>query len=203
MKSLFGTGGVAFRRGGVEGPVDTVAFGIYRTKVFEKVGLFREDLPKNQDDELHLRIRKRGGVIYLTNKIRVYYNPRENFRDLFHQYYGYGFFKPKVMKLHKKVDMIRHMVPPLFVLWLSLLILLAAFSEFGRYLLLFTIGLYLGLGLTFALLSSRGKTNPIYLLFAFLSMHFGYGLGFLRGLYSSELKLHRAKFGHLGGRSGL
>ncbi len=42
MSSVFGVGTAHFRTGAKEGLVDTVAFGMYRKQVFDKIGLFDE-----------------------------------------------------------------------------------------------------------------------------------------------------------------
>jgi GT2 family glycosyltransferase len=53
MSSSFGVGNAHFRTGNKNGFVDTVAFGMYRKEVFEKIGYFREELIRNQDDEFN------------------------------------------------------------------------------------------------------------------------------------------------------
>ena len=46
--------------------VDTVPFGCYRREVFDRIGLFDEELVRNQDDELNLRLIRSGGRILLS-----------------------------------------------------------------------------------------------------------------------------------------
>jgi glycosyltransferase involved in cell wall biosynthesis len=185
MSSIFGCGGAVFRCGMREGFVDTVAFGIYRRSVFERIGNFREDLPKNQDDEFHLRLRMNGGKIYLTRSIRVYYTPRKSYGALFRQYFGYGFFRPKVIKMHRRIAAFRHLVPPIFVVTMAILSFSAIFSQLGRFLFLSILGLYLFSSLAFGLYQSMKRKSvflSLLLLPAYWSMHFGYGLGFIKGL---------------------
>jgi GT2 family glycosyltransferase len=50
MSSSFGVGNAHFRTGNKSGFVDTVAFGAYKKEIFDKVGLFDEELIRNQDD---------------------------------------------------------------------------------------------------------------------------------------------------------
>src|SRR5256885_3115998 len=52
----FGVGSVAFRQAKQEGFVDTAAFAAYRREVFEKIGLFDEELVLDQDDEFNYRL---------------------------------------------------------------------------------------------------------------------------------------------------
>lgn len=188
MCSFFGTGGGLFRCSEQEGFVDTLSFGIYRKSVFDKIGFFSPDLAKNQDDEFHLRLRRRGGKIYLSNKIKGYYTPRNSYKALFRRYFGYGLFRPKVIKMHKKIAVLRHLIPPIFVLTFITLFSASFFSGIGRILFLLLLVSYLGAGLTFTFLTSRKRgKRRLYLLPAFWAMHFGYGLGFLFGF----LKLKR------------
>src|SRR3569832_655436 len=58
--------GNATYRLGAEKPiqVDTVPFGCYRKKIFEKIGRFDEDLTRNQDDEFNGRLIFFGGFFF-------------------------------------------------------------------------------------------------------------------------------------------
>jgi len=62
MSSTFGVGNSYFRTG-VKEPrmVDTVPFGCYRREIFNKIGLFDEDMVRSQDAEFNLRLIKSGG----------------------------------------------------------------------------------------------------------------------------------------------
>ena len=75
----FGVGNAHFRIG-LKGPkyVDTVPFGCYKREVFEKIGLFDEDLVRNQDDELNVRLQRNGGKILLVPEIVSYYYARDS-----------------------------------------------------------------------------------------------------------------------------
>ena len=52
----FATGGVRYRAGGAEGEVDTVPFAAFRRGVFQRVGLFNEQVPVNEDYEFNYRV---------------------------------------------------------------------------------------------------------------------------------------------------
>ncbi len=185
MSSPVGVGSARFRLGNYEGFVDTVAFGGYRRWVFDRIGLFDEDLVRNQDDELNLRVVLGGGKIYLTPRIRSRYYPRSSLRKLARQYYQYGFWRIRTIQKHRRPATLRQVAPLCFVLtWLALTaasfiwvparILLAGFAA------LYGIGLIIravdvarrGLGLKGALLA------PV----VFCILHFCYGLGSLHGL---------------------
>ena len=73
--SAFGAGNAYYRKGYSKGVkwVDTVFGGCYKKEVFEKIGLFNENLKRNQDLEFNLRLRKAGGKILLCPDIIIYY----------------------------------------------------------------------------------------------------------------------------------
>ena len=61
MSSTFGVGDSAFRT--VDNKtmlVDTIAFPAYTRNIVERVGLFDEELVRNQDDDYNYRLRKIG-----------------------------------------------------------------------------------------------------------------------------------------------
>lgn len=95
----FGVGNAYFRIGSKEPRyVDTVPFGCYKREVFDRIGLFDEDLVRNQDDEFNLRLIKNGGKILLGPDIISYYYARDSIHKLWKMYFQYGYFKPSVAK---------------------------------------------------------------------------------------------------------
>lgn len=187
MSLPFGVGNAHFRTGAKQGYVDTVAFGIYKRDVFEKVGLFDEELIRNQDDEFNYRITKAGMKIYLLPSLKARYYVRASFKKLFRQYYQYGYWKVFVNKKHQQVTTMRQLFPPAFVLFFlgfPLLILLSGF--FG---LIYTavLLLYFAMALFFAITAAKSAKEVLMIAFSFGCLHFGYGLGYLKGLYDVML----------------
>ncbi|HMB93823.1 MAG TPA: glycosyltransferase family 2 protein [Rhodothermales bacterium] len=180
----FGVGGVAFRIGKQEGAfVDTVAFGAYRREVFEKIGLFDEELVRNQDDEFNFRLRQAGGTIWMDPSIRSIYYSRASFRKLWRQYFQYGYFKVRVIQKRGAIPSGRHLVPGLFVLGILATIGIALFT--GNWLWgLVVAGPYLATNLSVSLWTARKDIRTLPLLpLAFLILHLSYGIGFLWGLW--------------------
>jgi len=182
MSSAFGVGNAHFRTGGSEGYVDTVAFGAYRKEVFEKIGLFDEELTRNQDDEFNYRVIKAGFRIRLWSAIRSRYYVRASFRKLLRQYYQYGYWKVYVNKKHGAITTLRQLVPLGFVLFLfsgsiwPLLSWKLALAWTGI-LLLYVAGAFF-----FALRKSASPKKVLRIVWAFVCLHAGYGFGYLRGL---------------------
>ncbi len=115
QSSRFGVGGVAFRTASEAMYVDTLAFGAYRREVFDRIGNFDEELIRNQDDELNLRLTRAGGRIWMDPSIHSSYFSRGTIVGLWRQYHGYGFYKVRVMRKHRTVPSPRHLVPAAFV----------------------------------------------------------------------------------------
>ncbi|HMK65374.1 MAG TPA: glycosyltransferase family 2 protein [Thermodesulfobacteriota bacterium] len=181
----FGVGNAYFRIG-LKKPkeVDTVPFGCYKREVFKKVGLFDEDLIRNQDDEFNLRIIKNGGKVLLVPEIVSYYYARDTLKKLWKMYFQYGYFKPLVARKIGSVLTWRQLAPAIFI---SLLLSSGIFTLFARpFLLIFLFFLisYLvvNLGVSAAIALRKGKKLLLTLPLVFFTLHFSYGLGYLKGI---------------------
>lgn len=184
QSAKFGVGGVAFRSGRIKpGYVDTVAFGAYRRDVFERVGVFDEELVRNQDDELNFRLTQAGGKIWLDPSICSTYYSRASLFKLWRQYYQYGLYKVLVIQKRGAVPAMRHLVPATFVLALCANLILTLLARRPRVGLL-VAGPYAlaNFGASFWTARSDWKSLPV-LPAAFFTLHFAYGLGFLAGLW--------------------
>ena len=184
MSCPFGVGNALFRYAEKEAYVDTVAFGAYRRTLLEEIGLFDEELVRNQDDELNFRVEKSGAKILLSPKIKSTYYGRGDFRKLWRQYYQYGFWKVRVIQKHKRPASIRHLIPLAFVLFLVGGGILSTFSSFIKNAYFLILGLYILLDLFFSLKISFSKSIKylFYLVVSFPILHISYGLGFILGL---------------------
>jgi len=182
MSSPFGVGNATFRTGGAEGYVDTLAFGAYRKADLERIGLFDEELVRNQDDELNFRLTRSGRKIWLSHKIRSKYFVRSSMRKLFRQYYQYGYWKVYVNRKHGTLTNFRQLVPPLFVASLAGLLLLAPWWRAARVLLAIELALYALTALAFAWRATADLPRATRVMASFATLHLGYGLGYLAGM---------------------
>ncbi len=182
MSSVFGVGNAHFRTGNKDGFVDTVAFGAYKREVFDKAGLFDEELIRNQDDEFNFRLLSKGYTIYLFRKIRSKYFVRASFEKLFKQYEQYGYWKVYVNKKHNTVTTVRQVIPLLFVLFLFFGFLLSFLHPFFILLYAFTMTMYLVMSSIFAVTMASELTHPIKIVYSFFVLHFSYGWGYLKGI---------------------
>jgi succinoglycan biosynthesis protein ExoA len=188
--SRFAVGGGGFHDEEYEGPVDTVTYGCWRKKTLEDLGMFDEELVRNQDDELNLRIIRAGGTIWQSKDIKSWYYPRGSLRSLFYQYRQYGYWKVRVIQKNKIPASFRHLVPGLFVATLLILLVLSPLHHAFAWALLLVAGIY-GCATMIASIvvcrrHSRIRYLPIMPL-VFAAYHFGYGYGFLLGIISFGL----------------
>jgi succinoglycan biosynthesis protein ExoA len=184
-KSRFCTGGAKFHDEHHEGYVDTVPYGCWRKHTLTKLGNFDEELIRNQDDELNLRIIRSGGKVFQSNSIRSWYYPRNSIISLFRQYQQYGYWKVRVIKKHKTPASGRHLVPAIFILALVLTAFLSTIHKAFAVIMIATIGMYLVSCLGASIVSCNSLVKIKYLPvmpIIFAAYHFGYGLGFLAGL---------------------
>jgi len=176
-----------------EGLVDTVIYGCWRKSVFERVGLFDEELVRNQDDEHNLRLARSGGRIYQSPRIHSWYHVRGSLTALFRQYMQYGYWKVLVIRKHRLPASFRHVVPGAFV---GSICLLAAMGLFWQPAFLGVVGLALAYALAALGLSLVVAGRTKWRLFPVLPgviacFQVGYGYGFLCGILDFVV-LHNA-----------
>jgi glycosyltransferase involved in cell wall biosynthesis len=160
---------------------DTVYLGAFRPVAFTEAGAYAEDLVRNQDDELNLRIRQAGGRIVFDPAIRAYYVPRGSFRTLARQYFEYGFWKVVVMARHRRTLSGRSLAPLALVVSLLTLGTASLASGAARRLFALTVGLYATAAVVFGVMSSRRCRASLRLIprvvAVFPTLHLSYGLG--------------------------
>lgn len=187
MDTPFGVGVGNFRTLKKSAFTDTVGTPMYPRNVFEKIGFFDEDLVRNQDDEFNFRVTKAGGKMFLNADMKIRYFVRANFKNLFRQYFQYGYWKVFVNRKHKMITSYRQLAPPLFILflisgWLSVFIHpIAAWIYAG------ICSFYFLVAILFALKKANPKSEFYLLFYTFMILHFGYGFGYLKGIFDFYL----------------
>jgi succinoglycan biosynthesis protein ExoA len=185
MSSSFGVGNSAFRTTtGKTMLADTVPFPAYTKAIVEKVGPYDEELVRNQDDEYNYRIRAAGGRLLLAADIHSRYYSRATFKQLWRQFYQYGFYKVRVLQKHPGQMKLRQFAPPALVLSLVVSLLFGLFFPNFRSIFSALTAIYLLFLLTASIISATHKNwryLPLLPL-CFATLHWGYGFGFLTGL---------------------
>ena len=185
LSNKFGVGNSYFRIGTDDiKEVDTVPFGCFKREVFDKVGLFNENLERDQDIELNKRIKRMGGRIFLIPNIYSIYFAREEYLPFAKNNYATGLWNVLTVFITKnyKSLSLRHFVPLMFLLSIILPLIISLWVPY--------IGLISGLSflsyiLLISIISSKindRSTTFSNILFAFITLHFSYGFGSLIGL---------------------
>ena len=185
MSSKFGVGNSSFRtESGVTRLADTVPFPAYTREIIQKVGLYDEELVRNQDDEYNYRIREAGGKVLLAEDVRSDYYSRGSLKKLWLQYFQYGYWKVRVLQKHPRQMSLRQFVPPAFVLAIITSMILGVVFAWGWIPLSAVLGLYVVVNLVFSLFiaAKKGWQMLGLLPLAFAAIHTSYGIGFLSGL---------------------
>ena len=185
FQSRFGAGGARGHDPKYEGQVDTVYLGCWPRQVFDRIGLFDEELVRNQDDEFNLRLSRSGGRIWQSPRIKSWYRPRGSLAALLRQYAQYGYWKVRVIQKHRIPASVRHVVPGFFVLLLMGLPIAALLWAGAVWVWLGLITAYLVCDIAASLVTAAQKEYRFFplLIVTFPCLHIGYGYGFLRGIY--------------------
>jgi succinoglycan biosynthesis protein ExoA len=179
----FGIGGGRFHYSDQEEWVDTVYMGAWSRQVFTKIGMFDEELVRDQDDEFNYRLREAGGRILLSPKIRSTYTVRNDPYSLWRQYFQYGVWKVRVWQKHPHQMSLRQFVPPVFVFSLLFSVFLTFFIK-TRLLSCIIPLLYLLANLSASIITAakRSWKSLFTLPIVYSILHVAYGLGFLVGM---------------------
>jgi glycosyltransferase involved in cell wall biosynthesis len=179
MQSAVGVGNAMFRRGGYEGWVDTLAFGMHHRWILDKIGYFDEQLVRNQDDDFNMRVIKAGGKIWLSKNIKSTYYSRSSLKKHWRQYFQYGFWRIRTIQKHRQPATLRQITPVLFVS--SMIIFgLASFAFPNVFWLFAAESTFYSAGLLFGAIDIYRKHSIKYAVIApliFCILHFGYGTG--------------------------
>ena len=155
------------------------------------IGRFDETLLSNEDYEFNARIRRSGGRIWLDPAIRSVYFARPTLAKLALQYFRYGFWKWRMLRRFPDTVRWRQALPPVFVLSLVGLLILAVFWNPGWILLACEIGLYAAIMLLLGIrLAIRDKDFGLCggVPLAIAAMHLSWGGGFLTSVVQFVLQ---------------
>lgn len=182
MSSRFGVGNSQFRTSDMEGPVDTVPFGAFSKDYLVSFGGFDERLNRNEDNEINYRIRKNGGVVYLSPKIRFTYYCRDTLKGILSMAFQNGKWTLIASRLCPGSMSLRHLIPLLFVLSIIALIVLGHFFAVSYLLLMLELALYFSLAFLFSIKTKADFKMILQLLLLFPAFHISYGCGSIFGI---------------------
>lgn len=187
LSSPFGIGNSKFRYANKSQYVDTVAYGLYKKEVFDKVGYFNENLSRSEDNDMHGRIKKVGYKFYFNPEIKSKYYVRSTLKKMLRQAFFNGKWNIIVFKEDRKSLSLRHLVPLLFVLSILFLGTLSCFIHQFIYVLIFEVVLYIILGLIFAIRKTRNIIEIAKMIVYFFLLHMSYGVGSLISIFAKKI----------------
>lgn len=191
FQSHLGSGGAASRQRDYSGYVDTVYLGAWWRKDLINLGGFDENLVRNQDDELCLRINRSGGKIWQSKYIVSTYSPRDSFSSLFRQFMQYGYWKVPVIVKHRLPASFRHLLPFIFYFFLILNVILSPIYLFSIVLFGFFSICYILLLYGSTYFDGGVLTDDVsrwLVVAAMVTMHAGYAYGFAYGIFDFRFR---------------
>jgi succinoglycan biosynthesis protein ExoA len=186
----FGIGDAKYRTAGAGGAaasrlVDTVPFGVFTKELWRQLGGYDEGLLTNEDYDFNYRARRAGGGVLLDTSSYCTYFARPTYAALTRQYFRYGLWKARMVRLHPRSIKPRQLAAPAFVVSLLLLVPASWWLAPARWLLAAGLSAYALLALASALQLARRERDlkivPLVPL-SFLLIHLSWGVGFLLGL---------------------
>lgn len=183
----FGVGNAYFRTKKVfSKQVDTVPFGFFKGKIFQKIGLFDERLIRCQDYEFNRRIKLNGGKVWIDSSIYSSYYNKSTLKEFYSkQFYKDAPYNPYMWHIAKYSFEFRHAVTGLFSMGIILGGIISIFSNIILYLYVSVILLYVTLSLISSVQQAIKYNKILHILFlpiCFFLYHFLHGLGVLIGI---------------------
>jgi GT2 family glycosyltransferase len=190
--SKFGAGAARFRSSGEKRYLDTLAHAAYRRQVFAHVGTYDERLQRNQDIEMHCRMRRAGFRLLFDPRIVSYHQVRSTFRKYIAQKWQTGIWIGLLLAVQPRAIGLRHILPACLVTVLmawGMLQCLGSGAQLIGPLPVAVVAAYCGAALSSALprreRSGCGNWIAICSLPALMFMtHVSYGVGTIWGLFN-------------------
>lgn len=190
----FGAGANIPYKRDIKGPkwVHTVFSGCFRRDVFERIGLFNEDLKHSQDSEFNRRLAAAGGRILLVPHVKASYLCRSDLIAFWKHALRNGVWAtlPTAYSEVMAVSWV-HLVPLMFVSGLLGSALLTVWGRHYLWLFVLVASLYSFVNLAASIQIARKERDARFYLtmpLVFAILHIGYGLGSLWGLVKAFSK---------------
>jgi glycosyltransferase involved in cell wall biosynthesis len=180
--SRFGLGGGSYHVGGKAGEAESAYLGIFDTKALKAVGGYDEKIIRGEDWDLAQRLKVAGGKVWFSPELVVKYWPRSNIKALAWQFYSTGVWRGELTRRAPGKASLRYFLPPLALLILVALVVLATLGIIGELELIIPVALYL-LVLSFASATAKqlGILDRLAIFVALPVMHLSWATGFWVG----------------------
>lgn len=194
-ESKFGIGVAKFRQKNYEGYVDTVWNGAFWKWVFDKVGLYNEDLKRSEDNDMNNRISKAGYKIYQNKNVIAYYKPRVSVKKVLNQNLQNGKEIGTSLITNREIIRIRHLVPAAFFAAMIFFGVMCNYFYLGKIMEALVLGSYFLIDLIESLrigFKNGIKYVPMMFILFFL-LHVYYGAGTFIGFFEQLLRSNRGQ----------
>jgi len=188
--SRFGLGGGSYHVGGKAGEAESAYLGIFDAKALKAVDGYDENIIRGEDWDLAQRLKASGGKVWFSPELVVKYWPRSNIKALAWQFYSTGIWRGDLTRRAPGKASIRYFLPPLALLILADLVVLASLGIIGELELIIPVALYL-LVLSFASATAKqlGILDRLAIFIALPVMHLSWASGFWIGLAFGAKKI--------------
>jgi len=188
--SRFGLGGGSYHVGGKAGEAESAYLGIFDAKALKAVGGYDEKIIRGEDWDLSMRLKAAGGKVWFSPELVVKYWPRSNIKALAWQFYSTGVWRGELTRQAPGKASLRYFLPPLALLILVDLVVLASVGVIGELALIIPVALYL-LILSFASATAKqlGVIDRLSIFVALPVMHLSWATGFWIGLAFGAKKI--------------
>lgn len=196
--SMFGSSIAGYRRNQGKRYVNSMFHAAYRKEVFEKAGLFNENLGRTEDNEMHYRIRQAGYKLCFIPEIHSYQYVRSSLFKMLKQKYANGYWIGLTTGVCPGCLSLYHFVPFVFVLAiivstiLSIVVSCVSVAHVVRKLVLGLTGLMWAAYWVVAVLMAiaavitakkeQRNISNVLLPILFFGLHVSYGVGTIKGL---------------------
>ncbi|HOP07723.1 MAG TPA: glycosyltransferase family 2 protein [candidate division Zixibacteria bacterium] len=169
-----------------EAEVDPTSSGaMYRREVFEQIGYFDERFDACEDVDFNFRVKLANLKSILSPKLKVFYYPRKTISGLWKQMMRYGRGRFLFAQKHNEFSLVQWLAGAGVALFV-LLLLGALVSSRAAHWFRTLAGLYVLVVILYSAWLAHKEDHSGCLIYGpiiFPTVHFGLGVGFLRGLY--------------------
>jgi succinoglycan biosynthesis protein ExoA len=161
---------------------------MYRRAVFDKVGLVDESFDACEDVEFNYRVEAAGLSTYFVPSLAIMYYARTSFGALWRQMVRYGMGRARLIRKHPDAAGLETFVPAGFVLFVTLVPIMAVFDEtvlrlWGILLSFYVVILFVA-AMNASMKRERWLIVPL-IVTSYFVIHMGLGVGFLVGMAES------------------
>lgn len=169
--------------------VDTISHPAYVTDAARGIGGFDESLLRNSDYEFNWRMRKADGRLVFDPCIMSVYRPRPSLRALGRQFWWYGRWKARVVRLHPASRRPRHLAAPAAVGAAAITPLLMTLRVGRRVAIAGWLGYAALVAMAVFRADPKGREADIKTMAAaFPVMHGAWGAGFLASMVEDRVR---------------